>query len=60
MASISLMHILFSFAIGLWGRNYRFGFWGYFFATLLFTPVIGTLMVIASIPAPSGDTRCKN
>jgi hypothetical protein len=32
------------------GRNRRFGFWGYFFASLLLTPIIGLLMLVAAIP----------
>ncbi|MCD7895110.1 MAG: hypothetical protein LUG50_00370 [Planctomycetaceae bacterium] len=30
------------------GRDRRFGFWGYFFASLLLTPALGVLLVIAS------------
>jgi len=35
--------------IGVLGRNTRFGFWGNFFASLLFTPIIGLLLVVASV-----------
>ncbi len=34
--------------IGLLGKNKKFGFWGYFFASILLTPVIGLLLVLAS------------
>jgi hypothetical protein len=30
------------------GKDRKFGFWGYFFASLLFTPFIGILLVLAS------------
>ncbi|MCC8107636.1 MAG: hypothetical protein LIQ30_01040 [Planctomycetes bacterium] len=30
------------------GRDRRLGFWGYFFASLLLTPALGVLLVIAS------------
>ncbi len=30
------------------GRGRKFGFWGYFFASLLLTPLLGALLVIAS------------
>lgn len=34
------------------GRNRKFGFWGYLFASLLFSPVIGIFLVLASDPRP--------
>ena len=37
-----------SLAFAVFGSNRKFGFWGYFFASLLFTPLIGVLLVIAS------------
>jgi hypothetical protein len=37
-------------AVATLGRNRRFGFWGYFFASLLLTPIIGLLMLLAAIP----------
>ena len=37
-----------SLIVGLLGRNRRFGFWGFFFASILLTPVIGLLLVIAA------------
>jgi hypothetical protein len=36
--------------LGFIGRNRKFGFWGYFFASLLLTPIIGLLLVFASDP----------
>jgi hypothetical protein len=36
--------------IGFFGRKLRFGFWGYFFASVLLTPVIGLLLLLAAIP----------
>ena len=36
--------------IGFFGRNLRFGFWGYFFASILLTPAIALLMLLAAIP----------
>lgn len=41
-----------SLAIAVFGSNRKFGFWGYFFASLLFTPPIGVLLVIASDKRP--------
>ena len=36
--------------IGFFGRNLRFRFWGYFFASVLLTPIVGVLLLIAAIP----------
>jgi len=36
--------------VGLLGMNRKFGFWGYFFASMLLTPLIGVLLVLASSP----------
>ena len=32
------------------GRRRKFGFWGYFFASFLLTPLMGVLLIIASGP----------
>ncbi|GFM34908.1 hypothetical protein LN040_11030 [Desulfovibrio subterraneus] len=34
--------------VGLLGINTRFGFWGNFFASMLLTPVVGLLLVVAA------------
>ncbi len=36
--------------IGILGRHRRFGFWGYFFGSLLLTPFIGIILLLASDP----------
>lgn len=43
-------YVLSSLLVAWLGRNYRFGFWGYFFSSLFFTPVVGVVIVISSIP----------
>jgi hypothetical protein len=48
-------YVLLSFVIAWLGRNYRFGFWGYFFASLFFTPPVGAVMVIAAMPSSPPD-----
>lgn len=48
MIFISILILLLSFIVGLLGRDRKFGFWGYFFASLLLTPVIGLILVLAS------------
>lgn len=39
-----------SLIIGYIGRHRKMGFWGYFFGSLVLTPLIGFLLVIASDP----------
>ncbi|MDR3122183.1 MAG: hypothetical protein LBU16_00175 [Treponema sp.] len=41
--------------IGVLGRNRKLGFWGHFFASLLLTPVIGLLLVVAADPVRDKD-----
>ena len=40
--------LVLSLLIGLVGINSRLGFWGNFFASILLTPIVGLLLVIAS------------
>ena len=42
--------IFLSILIAFAGRKFRFGFWGYFFGSMLLTPAIGLLMLLAAIP----------
>ena len=39
--------------LGLIGRRRKLGAWGYFFASLLLTPVLGLLLVMASNRVPA-------
>jgi hypothetical protein len=50
MIGLALPWVLGAIVIGFFGRNFRFGFWGYFFASILFTPIIGLLMLLAARP----------
>jgi len=43
----------FSLLVGLFGMHTRFGFWGNFFASMLLTPVVGLLLVIAASGKPA-------
>ncbi len=36
--------------MGFLGDHRKWGFWGYFFASILFTPALGLLFVLASDP----------
>ena len=48
-----LLMVFLSFVVALLGKNRKMGFWGYFFGSLLLTPIIGLLLVLAS------DTKSK-
>lgn len=48
----SLMYIAICFFLALMGKNRKFGFWGYFFGSLLLTPLIGVILIAASDPRP--------
>ena len=56
MLLIYILYILAAFLVAVFGRNRRFGFWGYFFATLLFTPFIGVILVLASDARPRPES----
>ncbi len=43
-----VIYVLLSLFIGLLGVNKKLGFWGYFFGSLLFTPIIGVILLCAS------------
>jgi hypothetical protein len=52
-----ILYIFLSIIIGLLGANRKFGFWGYFFYSLLFTPFLGIIILFASsktVPRKSG------
>ena len=55
MISILAPWILLSLVVGYFGRDSRGGFWGIFFFSLLFTPLIGGLAVL--LAGPSGRAR---
>jgi len=35
------------------GRGFKFGFWGNFVISLIFTPVIGVIVLLAQDPRPA-------
>lgn len=47
---LALAYVVASLVLAFCGRHRKFGFWGYFFCSLLFTPLLGLLFVIASAP----------
>jgi len=45
---IWVVYIIFCLAIGTFGRNRKLGFWGYFLSSLILTPLIGLILVLAT------------
>ncbi|WP_028576724.1 hypothetical protein [Desulfomicrobium escambiense] len=39
-----------SLLVGFLGRKTRFGFWGNFFASMLLSPLVGLLLILAAEP----------
>jgi hypothetical protein len=48
IAEATAVYIGLAVLMGLLGRRRKLGAWGYFFASILLTPVIGLLLVLAS------------
>jgi len=46
--NIQLIYLLFCFLIAVAGWNRRMGFWGYLFASVLFSPLIGLMLFLVS------------
>ena len=38
--------------LGIVGRNRKMGGWGYFFGSIVLTPAIGLILLLASDPKP--------
>jgi hypothetical protein len=53
-----LVLLVLSAIVGYVGKDRKFGFWGYFFFSVLFTPIIGLIITFASDkrPAPEAAT----
>jgi NADH:ubiquinone oxidoreductase subunit 3 (subunit A) len=43
-----IIYILLCYIVGLLGKNRKFKFIGYFLLSIIFTPILGLLFVIAS------------
>lgn len=44
----SIIWILVCLLIGYFGRHKKLGFWGYFFGSIVLTPIIGIVLLFAS------------
>ncbi len=52
MVKLFILYVLAAMVVAFIGRNRGYQFWGFFFASLLFTPLIGLLMLIATFCKP--------
>lgn len=55
--TLILIAVLCSLVIAYCGRRKRLGFWGFFFASMLLTPVFGLLLLIVAGPAGTAPAR---
>ena len=55
-----LVNIALAYFIGFLGRNRKLGFWGHFFASLLLTPIIGLLLILATDPRKGEEDEKKD
>lgn len=53
MLEYLLIYLAFCLFVGLLGRSRKLGFWGYFFFSIITTPLLGMVMVFASDPIDS-------
>ena len=50
IAVLVFNYLLLSLVVAYAGRRRAFGFWGYFFFSLLVTPVVGLLAILGGAP----------
>ena len=55
--SIQLIYLVFCLLLGFFGINKTMGFWGTFFFSILFTPIIGFIVILVS--GKKNDNRKK-
>jgi len=48
MALTTILYVGTCALVAYFGRERKFGFWGYFAAAFIFTPIIGLIIVLAS------------
>ena len=42
-----ILYVAFCWLMGFLGRNAKFGFWGNFWVNIVFTPIIGIIVLLA-------------
>jgi len=48
---VLVVYILLSFVVGFLGRRRRIGFWGFFFLSLIVTPLMTSIFIFVAAPA---------
>jgi hypothetical protein len=51
-AAFAAAYILLCVIVAMIGRRRKWGYWGYLWSSVLFTPVLGLLFVLAADPPP--------
>lgn len=52
-----ILIVVFSWFLGMIGRDYKYGFWGNFFISLIFTPIVGLLVLLAQDRHPDSQRK---
>lgn len=50
--ALPVLYFLGSLLVAVIGRHRKWGFWGYFWASLFMSPILGALFVLAGDPPP--------
>jgi hypothetical protein len=48
----AVVYVALCFLVAFLGRNRKWGYWGYLWSSVLFTPLFGVLFVLAADPPP--------
>tara|TARA_R110002167_G_scaffold82618_1_gene225376 strand:- start:4126 stop:4506 length:381 start_codon:yes stop_codon:yes gene_type:complete len=56
---IFLFWLFAAFVIGFMGSNKKIGYWGTFFLTFLFSPIVGIIVALVSPPSVSSKLKIK-
>ena len=50
LLNLILLYLILSGLAGFFGRNRRIGFWGFFFLSIILTPVLSLIFIFAAAP----------
>lgn len=56
---IIAIYLVAAMLVAFLGRRRKWGYWGYLWSSILFTPLLGLLFVLAADPAPKAGRRGK-
>ena len=51
-AAFAIVYVLLCMIVALIGRKRKWGYWGYLWSSMLFTPLLGLVFVLAADPPP--------